>query len=88
MNTGNSPASRLKASITRSVHRGMAQPKSKPKVARVPHEGDEDRPRLKAYRGIKKFMGSFKFGGPVKRTGIYLLHAGEHVKSPFNRRRG
>ena len=66
-------------------------------TAKIEHVGDDtasptpeisDKPKLRpAPKGLK-FRGSFKYGGPVKHTGVYLLHKGEHVKSPFNRRRG
>lgn len=88
---GDSPAGRLKASITRSVNQGVKVPKApkapKVKTAKVAHDGDMDAPKLKPYTGRMKFLGSMKFGGKIKKTGLYLMHKDEHVKSPYNRRR-
>lgn len=94
----NLPAARLKAKLTRSIDNPkMAGPKDtpsappsvgQPKAMNFSQPPMKAGPKLKSYKGSKKFLGSFKYGGPVLRTGLYLVHKGEHVKSPFNRRKG
>lgn len=98
MNAGDSKVGRLKASITKRTRAGvtktkatMTAPAAASPVPTVPTKVSETMqtpptmPQTRPYKGTKKFLGSFKFGGPVHRTGVYLLHKGEHVKSPYKR---
>jgi hypothetical protein len=97
LNSGDLPSGRIKAGITRATKVGLpggAAPKmslpAAPNIgmAKIPHDGDmADAPKLKPYTGAKKFLGSMKFGGKIKKTGLYLMHRDEEVHSPHNRRR-
>lgn len=95
MNTGDSKMGRLKAAITKRTRAGIKPLKSgmaaapptpfAPTKISEPVSSPPNVPQVRPYKGVKKFLGSFKFGGPVHRTGVYLLHKGEHVKSPYKR---
>lgn len=96
MNAGDSKAGRLKASITRRTRAGINPTKANAAVTPTPNITTKISepvtsppniavPKTKPYKGAKKFLGSFKYGGHVQRTGLYLLHKNEHVKSPFKR---
>lgn len=76
LNTGNLPESRLKAGITRRTGTKIKEVTA----ARDPAVKSLNKsPRLRIYKGTKKFLGSFKSGGHIQRTGLYLCHRGEFV---------
>jgi hypothetical protein len=76
LNTGNLTEARLKAGITRRTGTKVKEITA----ARDPAVKSLNKaPRLKVYKGTKKFLGSFRQGGHVQRTGLYLCHKGEFV---------
>ena len=77
-NSGDAPLGRFKAKMTRTARMG--------KVSSAPDNDEDDmvRPKLKPAPRRMKFLGSFKKGGHVHRTGLYLMHKGEHVRPAKN----
>lgn len=93
-----SPQSTLKANLTRRARAGVKMPSANPTVGAgpkiaVPHDptdSPQSNPlasglKAKIYKGKMRFIGSMKFGGRIHKTGLYLMHSGEHVRSPYKR---
>jgi hypothetical protein len=101
MNAGDSPQGRFKANVTRQMNKGakvtVKTKISGPPKTMAPLLSSVASPALKSSvpkaqkvsKGKQfRFLGNFHNGGPVLRTGLYLLKRGEHVhtRSPFSRR--
>lgn len=97
-NRGDLPAARLKAKATRAIRKGLPPKKSlQPnaetstgdmmKTPAAPSPLPNNAPMMKKVQKSRtfRFRGSMKYGGPIKHTGLYLMHAGEHVRSPFKK---
>ncbi len=100
-NAGDSMGGRFKASVTRSLRKGLAPRGGKPKVVAPRAEVDSattiaapaapsPKPPSSMYKKAQKsrtfrFVGSMRYGGPIHKTGLYLMHKGEHVKSPYKK---
>lgn len=98
-NAGDQVAGRFKAKVTRQLRRAapvvkplaetpdttLAKPAapSTPTAPAMPSMA----PKMKKVQKSRTYrmLGSMKYGGRIHKTGLYLMHAGEHVRSPYKR---
>lgn len=91
-NAGDQVAGRFKAKVTRQLHKSVPQVKplaetpdttlAKPAAPTAPMA-----PKMKKVQKSRTYrmLGSMRYGGRIHKTGLYLMHAGEHVRSPYKR---
>ena len=96
MNRGDNTTGRFKAKVTRQLHKSAPQVKplaetpdttlAKP-AAPIAPAMPSMAPKMKKVQKSRTYrmLGSMKYGGRIHKTGLYLMHAGEHVRSPYKR---